>query len=248
MIILPAIGAIVAAVAPLVEAALVAAGIGAVVGGAVCGISGAASNIHEHGSLNRERAISTAHGAAECAVEGAVVSAIIAPAGIVIAPAIAPALQIVDDVAQPAIQVIDDLAKPVFQVVDDAVGPTLRRARHTVTAPVRAISAKLNARNYRSLPDNVCSGGCLYIMDDAAHGANKIGVTNSPARRLAEVQRDVNSQLNYVAITPVDDVYQVEAALHRHFTSKNIIHPNHTTGTEWFSGLSPMDVATVLSR
>ena len=81
-----------------------------------------------------------------------------------------------------------------------------------------------------------------------AHGLHKIGVTANPVQRLASVQHDVLSKLNYVGITPVDDVFKVESKIHRQFARKNVPHPNHAIGTEWFNSLSSLDLAKVLSQ
>lgn len=124
MIFIPAIPAIVAALTPVAKAVLVSAGIGAVVGGAVCAVGGAVSGYHEHGELNRDVAIVAVQSIPKCAVEGAIVGGVIAPAGIIIgpvvAPGIAPVMQVVDDVARPIAQVADDAARPIIQVADDA--------------------------------------------------------------------------------------------------------------------------------
>ncbi len=133
MIVLPAIPAIVAALTPIVQAAAVAAGIGAVLGagtGAVsCGISG----VREHGEINRTVFVNSAQCAGKSAAEGALVGGVMAPAGLLIAPVVAPvigpvispAINVVDDVAGAAIQVIDDAAKPLIEVVDDVAKSTV---------------------------------------------------------------------------------------------------------------------------
>ena len=63
MIILPAIPAIVAALAPVVKATLISAGIGAAVGGGIGAVGGAVDSYHEHGEINREVLDDAAHGA-----------------------------------------------------------------------------------------------------------------------------------------------------------------------------------------
>ena len=110
-------------------------------------------------------------------------------------------------------------------------------------------SARL-ARNYQKLPRDVRSGGYLYVMDDTANAVSKIGVTKNPARRIAEVQRQVGSKLNYTGIMPVDDMRAVERAWHRHFASQNIRHPNHLRGREWFklSGRQAREIYKVGGR
>ncbi len=248
MIILPAIPAIVAALTPLAKAALVSAGIGAAVSGGMGAVGEGVASYQKHGEINREVLDDAARGAFEAGKDGAMVGFVIGPVAPLFAPVIAPAIHVVDDIVAPVIQIADDAAQPVIHVIDDAVGPTLRRAGRTVTVPARAISAKLNARNYRSLPDDLCSRGCLYIMDDPANGLTKIGVTTNPQQRIADVSRQVGSDLRYVSISPVDDAFVKEAALKRQFVSKNVPHPNYVKATEWYSGFNPMDVATVLSK
>ena len=136
MIILPALPAIVAALTPIAKTMLISAGIGAAVSGAACGIGGAVGGYQEHGELNRDVAINTAHQAAECAGEGALVGglvgvaapvvfpAVVAPGFVHVVPAaIAPAIQIVDDVARPVMQAADDAVRPVAQAIDDVARP-----------------------------------------------------------------------------------------------------------------------------
>lgn len=175
MIVLPALPAIVSALTPIVQAALVSAGIGAVVGGATCAIGGAVSGYHEYGELNRDVATLAVQSIPRCAAEGAVVGGLIAPAGIIIgpvvAPGIAPIMQVVDDVARPAVQIVDDVAKtaaghideaavvvgsaasvddvaiPVLSRVKTAVRSAAEKVGQAVTAPWRKWRASQNIKN-----------------------------------------------------------------------------------------------------
>ena len=259
MIVIPAI---VAGIAALAKPILIAAGIGALVGAGTGAVGGAVSGVQEHGTFNNEVAIVAVQSAAKGAAEGALIGGAFGAVGVVAAPilpvvggALQPALGVVDDVAKPVVDVVGKAAKPVLGAIDDIAGPTLTRAAaatssaanrvgHSLAAPYRMVSAALNGRNFLTLPRAVCSRGCLYVMDDAANAASKIGVTTNPARRIVDVQRQVGSKLNYVGITPVDDAFTVEGALHRQYASQRVAS---APGREWFK-LSPLDVATVLSR
>lgn len=260
MIVLPAIGAIVAAVTPIVEAALIAAGIGAVVGGAACGIGGVASGIHEHGALNQEIAEKSAHRAAECAVEGAVIGGATGAIGIVVAPVVAPAITVVDDVARPVIQVLDDASKPVVSAVDDALRPTVHSvddaarpaiqvvddaAQSTRSATKAVFKANAlpwnNALNsfrasiYKRLPIAKVGAddGYVYVMRDIVSGNSKIGRTINPAQRLKGVQSKVgHKQVNFTCIIHSHDFKKLEKLMHNTFASQRL--PNTGAGTEWF--------------
>lgn len=266
MIVLPAIPAIVATVTPIVEAILVAAGIGALFGGATGAVGEVVTGVQEHGSINRAVVESAVHGAAQGAAEGALVGGAFGVVGVAVAPivpvvggALQPVIGVIDDVAKPAVDVVGKAVRPVLGAVDDIAGQNLTRAGNAVSSaakgvggtlavPYRTVTAALNARNFRTLPRAVCGGGCLYVMDDPAHALHKIGVTSNPVQRLAKVQRDVQSKLNYVGISPVDDVFKAESKIHRQFAMQNIPHPNHLKGKEWFNSLSPLDVVKVFSN
>lgn len=252
MIVIPALAGIVAILEPII----VGATVGVMVSGGFCAAGGAVSEIHDQGSPS-EVASSAVQATQYCAEDGTLVEAgliggvfggvahVAGPVLNAVGGAAKPLATAADDVLSPAVRgigsVVDDLGRSIWGALDD-IGSRLGFGANKVANAAR------NAQNYRSLPKAVCNGGCLYIMDDAAHGLSKIGVTKHPVKRLAAVQRDVGSKLRYVGISPVDDVYQVEAALHRQLVSKNVVHPKHLTGTEWFRGLSPSDVAGVLSR
>ena len=127
MIILPAIPAIVAALAPVVKATLVSVGIGAAVGGGIGAVGGAVGGYQEHGEINREVLDDAARGAFDGAKDGALFGGIFGPVAPaiapIVAPAVAPVLQVVDDVARPVLQLADDAARPVIQAADDVVWP-----------------------------------------------------------------------------------------------------------------------------
>ena len=252
--IIPAIAAGLAAIA---EPILIGAGLGALFSGGIAGVGTAVSGVQEHGTFNGEVASVTLQSAAEGAAEGALVGGAFGAVGAVAAPIVPvvlqPVLGVVDDVARPVVGVVDDVAKLVVGAVDDVaskframVNPIAKNVGRASGTPSRMASAALNARNFRNLPKDFCTGGgCLYVMDDAANAVSKIGITKRPPKfRFDEVQRQVGSKLNYVGIMPVDDARVAERVLHRHFASQNVRHPQ---GTEWFN-LSGLDKASVFAR
>lgn len=218
---------IIAGLAAIAEPILIAAGLGALVSGGIGAVGTAVSGVQEHGTFNSEVASVTLQSAAESAAEGALVGGAFGAVSVAAAPimpaVLRPALGVVDDVAKPVVDVVRRAAKPILNAVDDIAGKVLAR-----------FGAPASARN-------------LYVMDDAANAVSKIGVTKNPARRIAEVQRQVGSKLNYAGIMPVDDAYAVESAWHRHFASQNIRHPNYLQGREWFN-LSGSDKASIFAR
>ena len=253
--------AIAAGLAAIAKPILISAGLGALVSGGINAVGTAVSGVHEHGTFNSEVASVTFQSAAEGATEGALIGGAFGAVSVVAAPimpVVQPALNVVDDVAKPVVDIVRKAAKPVLNVVDDIAGPTLRRISaaasstannvgRTLAAPFRMVSAALNGRNFLKLPRDVCIRGCLYVMDDAANAVSKIGVTTNPARRISAVQRQVSSKLNYAVITPVGNAYAAERALHRHFASRNIPHPNYSQGREWFN-LSGLDVKSIFGQ
>lgn len=269
MIVLPAIGAIVAAVTPIVEAALIAAGIGAVVGGAACGIGGVASGIHEHGALNQEIAEKSAHRAAECAVEGALIGGATGAIGIVVAPVVSPAITVVDDVARPVIQVLDDASKPVVSAVDDVLRPTVhsvdeavhtagenagsavtRRGGRSALGPVTSSNYLRNvgnAQNFRSLPKGVGNKGYVYVMNDiATPGRYKIGKTTRPVDRLVEVQSKTGLKLDYTCIIGTDNMDSLEGSVFEEFKPQR--RKNLVPGSTEIFLLNAVQVASACSK
>ncbi|MYE27659.1 MAG: GIY-YIG nuclease family protein [Chloroflexi bacterium] len=254
MIILPAIPAIVAALTPLVKAALVSAGIGAVVGSSACAVGGAVSGFHEHGELNRDVALGAVQSIPKCAAEGAIISAVIAPAGIIFAPAvvapgIAPVIQVVDDVARPVVQVVDDVARGVGNAADD-VGVQFGVAAHSsrmsiekvVTTSLRNVRKGLPPPIQRLLPKTTRSSGYVYVFDDAASGTHKIGRSINPKRRLGEVKGPSGAKPKIVCTIPTYNMNALESALHTAHASQRL--PNTGAGTEWFD-LKPAQVKAI---
>ena len=259
MIIIPFIAGIIATIGTLVEPILISIGIGAAVGGGIGAVGGAIEGYQEYGEINSEAAIVMLDNAAHGAADGILWGGVFGVAGVVVGPAIGaasvvakPVVAVADDIAGPAIRAfgntIDDFAGPVLRGVTSTASSTVRSVGRAASAPYRMGRAAWHARFYKSMSKAVCSGRCIYVMDDAAHAARKIGVTSNAAQRIAAVQRDVGSKLKYVGLSPVDDAYGVERTMHRQFAGKNITHPNHAQGREWFAGLDPLDVATVLGQ
>ncbi len=225
MIVIPAIAA---GLAAIVEPILIGIGLGALVSGGIAGVGTAVSGVQEHGTFNGEVASVALQSAAEGAAEGALVGGAFGAVSVVAAPIVPvvlrPVAGVVDDVARPVVDVVQRAAKPVINAVDDIAGKVLARFRPAPNA------------------------GSLYVMDDAANAVSKIGITKRPPQlRIAEVQRQVGSKLNYAGIQPVDDMRAAERAWHQHFASQNIRHPNHLQGREWFN-LSELDKASIFAR
>ena len=97
------------------------------------------------------------------------------------------------------------------------------------------------ASSFRTLPKTIAPAGYLYMVDDAATGISKIGITNNPARRLSELQGLLGRNVTYAGIKRVNNVRAVERALHTRFAGQNVAS---ATGREWFN-LSGFDKATV---
>ena len=264
MIVLPAIPAIVAALTPIVEAAVISAGIGAVVSGAICGVGDAISGYHDRGAFTREVAMGAAQETAQCAGEGALIGGAFGVGGAVIAPVVAPALQAVDDVARPiALKVADDAARPVLQAADDVVRPLVQAVddaftgfKNAAKSAVNGIHASVNrmrngwnARNFRSMKDAPAGTRYVYVMEDSTNGLHKIGMTTkSPSKRLGKVASEAKSELDYTCIIQTDKNSKLEGKLHSLISKQSTTHP--TPGydrKEWFV-LSAAQVAAACSH
>ena len=148
--------------------------------------------------------------------------------------------------------------RPMEDVVTDALhgaaqgalsGAVIGGAIGAVGATVHIATSARHAHNFQHLEKAVKGKKYLYTIDDPATNLTKIGVTDNPARRLAEVSRDVGSNVQYTSVvTPMDNAFKAEAALHGHFSGVNVPHPSHATGSEWFSGVGSHDVAGELIK
>lgn len=147
--------------------------------------------------------------------------------------------------------------RPIEEVLNNALHGAAQGAISgaVVGGAIGAIGATIHvargahlAQNFKHLEKAANGQKYLYTQVDPAANLTKIGVTDDPVRRIAQVSKDVGSNLNYTSITPVDNAFQVEAALHRQFSSLNVPHPNHPTGSEWFGGVDSLDVASELVK
>ena len=98
------------------------------------------------------------------------------------------------------------------------------------------------ASSIRTLPKTTAPAGYLYMVDDAATGMSKIGITNNPARRLSELQMLLGRNLSFIGIKRVNNARAVESALHTRFAGQNVAS---AYGREWFH-LSSFDKAVIL--
>lgn len=147
--------------------------------------------------------------------------------------------------------------RPLEDVVIDALNGAVHGALSgaVVGGAIGAVGAVVHiargahlARNFQHLEKAANGKKYLYTLDDPATKLTKIGVTDNPAKRIGAIGRDVGSNVQYTSLTPMDNAFKTEAALHQHFSSVNVPHPNHLTGTEWFRDVGSMDVAKELVR
>ena len=192
MIVIPAIPAIVAALTPLVQAAAVAAGIGALVGAGTGAVGCAISGVREHGEINRTVAVKSAHCAGKNAAEGALIGGAFGVFGPVIAgvaaPVAAPVIQVADDVAGAALQVIDDAAKPVKEVVVVAAKSTVGTIDDAGVVARSAVIADDAARSFFSsarLKIHAVDDAVRPVMNKVRNAAKKVARGVSAPVRLA---------------------------------------------------------------
>ncbi len=168
----------------------------------------------------------------------------------------------VDDAGNTLGQVGDDIGKRVSSVregissaVND-VGSTLGQVGDDIGKKVNKVtSSASSASNYRRNLDNarifddlqVTPGkhSYVYVIDDAAAGSTKIGISGNLPQRIKQLESTVGRELNYVCIIPTVTARALEADLHTIFAGQRL--PNTGAGTEWFQ-LSPAQVRQACSR
>lgn len=79
----------------------------------------------------------------------------------------------------------------------------------------------------------------LYLIKNLTNNYVKIGVSSNPRRRLSQLQTGNDSKLDLLGIIKVEEVFQIEKILHKHFASSRI-------HGEWFS-LSSEDLGLLSS-
>ncbi len=253
IIAIPAIGVLVQqAIQAIAVGAVIGAATGAGLGAVVEGVQSA----HEQGELNRAVLEDAANGALNGGKDGAVFGGIFGPVGLIVGPVIAPAVQLVDDIAQPVIHVIDDVAKPVVSAVDDVAGPVVKQVGNSVHATtmsiekagisaLRSVKRGLPTPVRRLLPKTTRSTGYIYILDDAGSGAQKIGLSVDPKRRLGEIKSPSGAKPKIVCTIPTYNMKALEVSMHATYASQNL--PNTGVGREWFK-LNPAQVAAACSH
>lgn len=253
IIAIPAIGILVQqAIQAIAVGAVIGAATGAGVGAVVEGVQSA----NEHGEINRVVLEDAAHGALNGGKDGALIGGALGPVGLIVGPVIAPAVQVVDDIAQPVIHVIDDVAKPMVSAVDDVAGPVVKqvgKSLHTTTMSIekagisalRSIRRGLPTPVRRLLPKTTRSTGYVYVMDDAGSGAQKIGLSVDPKRRLGEIKSPSGAKPKIVCAIPTYNMKALEVSMHATYASQNL--PNTGIGREWFK-LNPAQVAAACSH
>jgi len=147
--------------------------------------------------------------------------------------------------------------RPLENVVSDALsgaahgaisGAVVGGALGAIGAAVHIARGAHHAHNFQHLKKAANGKKYLYTIGDPATNLTKIGVTDNPVRRIAEVSRDVGNNVHYTSVMPMDNAFKAEAALHQQFSAANAPHPFHATGTEWFSGVGSLDVAGELLK
>ena len=168
----------------------------------------------------------------------------------------------VDDAGNTLGQVGDDIGKRVSSVregissaVDDA-GNTLGQVGDDIGKEANKVTTSLgsafnymrnlaNARIFDRLPITLPKQGYVYVIDDAAAGSTKVGITGNLPQRIKQLESTVGRELNYVCIIPTATARALEADLHTIFAGQRL--PNTGAGTEWFQ-LSTAQVRQACSR
>ncbi len=179
------------------------------------------------------------------------------------AAAVAKSAVVVDDAASSflgrarlKLHAVDDAVRPAINAVDDAVRPALNKVGNSAKSVGGSITSRINwarntwnARFFNRLPNTSPTERYVYVMDDAANGVQKIGMTTKkPSIRLTQVTKDAKSKLDYVCIIRTDKNSGLEGLLHGKFASQKTPHPTpNYSSTEWFV-LSAAQVAAACSH
>ena len=135
IIAIPALGVIVQqAIQAIAVGAVIGAATGAGAGAVVEGVQSA----NEHGEINQQVLSDAARGALQGGRDGALIGGAFGPIGLAVGPAIGVAGNVVDDVAGPAARAIGTAAKPVASAVDDAARPVIKVADDAVRPAIQA--------------------------------------------------------------------------------------------------------------
>ena len=197
--------------------------LGGLFSGAVGGVSTLVESSQEHGGVNQQVLEEVALGAVNGAVNGAIIGAVSnIIIGGVIFPAVGAALRALAPAVRTAVAAADDL---IF-----GAGKQVVRGAATVADDLVGAGTK-----------------ALYVVDDAATGASKIGITGNIGRRLPELQRQVGRNLKLFGsrLFPTASAARAaESAMHARFALQRV---SSLPGNEWFR-LSAMDKAFVLGQ
>ncbi|MCY4537689.1 MAG: GIY-YIG nuclease family protein [Chloroflexi bacterium] len=177
-----------------------------------------------------------------------------------------PVIGAADDVAQPALHRVGNVvksvasdvkskARPAIDAVDNAIRPVVNKVGDVANSVGGSITTRinwarntLNARLFNRLPDASATERYVYVMDDAANGLQKIGMTTKkPSIRLTRVANDAKRKLDYVCIIRTDKNSGLEGLLHGQFAGQKTPHPTpNYKSTEWFA-LSAAQIAAACS-
>ena len=83
----------------------------------------------------------------------------------------------------------------------------------------------------------------LYVIDDPATGFSKIGITKEPARRIAEISKQLGRKVNFSQLKVVNNARAVERFFHNLFSRQNV---SSMPGREWFN-LGVIDKAVIFA-
>ncbi len=265
--ILPAV----VALASLIKPILFGAVSGAAISGAADTIGSTFSDYHEHGEITVQMVAENLGEAAPAAMQGAVAGAafsgvlhlaapLVQTAGSVVASEgsrIAPGA--VDDIARIASTAGDDIGRFARNTADD-FGNTLGRVGDDIGKGINKVTTSVgstfnymrnfaNARIFDRLPITLPKQGYVYVIDDAAAGSTKIGISGNLPQRIKQLESTVGRELNYVCIISTTTARALEKTLHETFAAQRIPAqrmPNVVGRTEWFN-LNPAQIQQACS-
>ncbi len=139
---------------------------------------------------------------------------------------------------------VDDAGNTLGQVGDD-IGKEANKVTTSLGSAFNYMRNLANARIFDRLPITLPKQGYVYVIDDAAAGSTKVGITGNLPQRIKQLESTVGRELNYVCIIPTATARALEADLHTIFAGQRL--PNTGAGTEWFQ-LSTAQVRQACSR
>ncbi len=247
------------AIVSLVQTLAVGMMTGAAISGAVeVGIN-TMSDYHEHGEVSAEMLEENVREAGPALRDGAVFGAVFplasGPINSLLRTLLKPlqavlrfVSQTFDDIWRFTRSASDDVGRVAGGIWDD-IGKTVSNVATSFGSGFNYYRNLFNARFFQRLPVTRGAQSYVYVLDDAATGYTKIGITGNLPQRQKALQSAASGKLEFVCIISTTTARALEKTLHATFAAQRIpaqLMPNVAGRTEWFN-LNPAQVQQACS-